>query len=143
MLRSRADSSRGDNVWVADHHCVHNNDVVQILRNNAEGEQGFAWIRSRDGHEGFILSEHLRVRPTPSTTMSQATIHRQDGEASTMLRQVPRLSREWAVWVKGHHVRLLCAIVNTRILVYIQQLHSISVVTICNTVFIVLPRGRA
>jgi hypothetical protein len=115
MLRSRADSSRDDSVWVEDRHCVHNSDVVHILRNNAESEQGFAWIRTRDGHEGFIQSELLRVRPTPSSTISQATIHRQDGEASTMLRQVPRLSREWGVWVKGHHVRLLGAIVSARI----------------------------
>lgn len=113
MLRSRADCSRDDDVWVEGRHCVENSDIVQVLRQNAQGEHGFSWIRTPDGHEGFIRSDVLRIRPAPSAIIAQATIHRPDGEASTMLRQVPKLSREMGVWVKGNHVSFVfaCAIV--------------------------------
>lgn len=92
-------------MWVDGRHCVADGDIVQVLRLNAEGEQGFAFIRIANNHEGFIRSQLLLVRPPPSTGIPGATVHRQDGEASTMLRQLPKLSREWGVWVKGHHVR--------------------------------------
>jgi hypothetical protein len=132
MLRRRADSSRDDSVWVEGKHCVDNSDIVQVLRHNAEGEQGFAWIRTQCGHEGFIRSELLRVRPAPSLMIAGATIHRQDGEASTMLRQVPKMSREQGVWVNGHHV---------------SSSRAVALALLCcrdysNTVCIALPRGR-
>ena len=133
MLRTRADSSRDDSVWVEGKHCVDNSDIVQVLRHSAEGEQGFSWIRTHGGHEGFIRSELLRVRPAPSLMIAEATIHRQDGEASTMLRQVPKLSRELGVWVNGHHVSSSRAV-------------ALALLCCCdysNTVCIALPRGRA
>ena len=71
MLRRRADSSRDDSVWVEGKHCVDNSDIVQVLRHNAEGEQGFAWIRTLDGHEGFIRSELLRVHGDIAVRVSE------------------------------------------------------------------------
>ena len=105
MLRRRAEHSRDDGVWVDGRHCVADGDIVEVLRQDADGEQGFSFIRTAHNHEGYIRSQLLQLRPPPTSVVPGATVHRQDGEASTMLRQLPKLSREWGVWVKGHHVR--------------------------------------
>ena len=126
MLRKRPDSTRDASVWVEGGHCVSDDQVVQVLRLNAEGEQGFAWIRTPEGHEGFIRTDVLRVRPLPSAMIAKATVHRLDGEASTMLRQRPDVSRGSDVWVAGHHVSVTA---------FRAMFAS------CNTLIIAWPRG--
>ncbi len=66
MLRRRADRSRDDSVWVDGRHCVANGDIVQVLRQDADGEQGFSLIRTAHNHEGFIRSQLLQLRPPPT-----------------------------------------------------------------------------
>ena len=107
MLRKRADPARDRSVYVDGRHCVGNGDVVHVLRLNAEGEQGFAWVRTGQNHEGFVRTDLLHVRPLPSVMIANASVHRLDGEPKTMLRQRPVSSRESDVWVKGHHVSFI------------------------------------
>ena len=133
MLRCRADSSRDDSVWVEGRHCVENGDIVQALQLNAEGQSAFSRIRTRDGHEGFIRAEYLRVRPVPANCIAKATVHRLDGEASSMLRRLPVLSRESSVWVQGHHVSAE---------IFCMQLCAAKGM-MYNTLRIVLPRANA
>ena len=104
MLRRRADPSRDESVWVKGRHSVGNGDIVQVLCRNSDDEGSFSRIRTRAGHEGFIRSQYLCVRPPPSTYIPNASVHRLDGEASTMLRRLAVLSRESNVWSLGNQV---------------------------------------
>jgi hypothetical protein len=92
-LRCRADNRDDNSVWVAKAAFVSQNEIVDVLRTNAAGESGFAFIRTSKDVEGFVKSEYI--------TMKRCTIHRSDEAESTMLRCRPENSEKSNVWVKG------------------------------------------
>jgi hypothetical protein len=79
ILRRRPDTSQLSDVWVDGRPEVVNGDVVAVLRINAEGENGFSYIRvtTVDGFaEGFIRSCYLTLRPLHAIVAALAAVHR-------------------------------------------------------------------
>jgi hypothetical protein len=79
ILRRRPDTSQLSDVWVDGKAEVMQGDVVSVLRINAEGEQGFSYIRiaTKNGFaEGFIRSSYLTLRPLGDGVAAVAAVHR-------------------------------------------------------------------
>ena len=79
ILRRRPDTSQLSDVWVPGKPEVMQGDVVLVLRINAEGENGFSFIRmfTVDGFaEGFIKSCYLTLRPTDASVVAIAYVYR-------------------------------------------------------------------
>ena len=68
-------------------------EIVEVLRTNAAGEAGFAFIRTGENIEGFVKTEYIKI--------TKCVIHRSDEAESTMLRCCPEDSEHHSVWVKG------------------------------------------
>jgi hypothetical protein len=58
-LRCRPENSTRSNVWLAGSTYVQQGEVVIVIRSNACAEEGFAFIRTKDGIEGFIRAEYV------------------------------------------------------------------------------------
>ena len=58
-LRCKPQDSNESDVWHSEGACVQQGERVVVLRLNAASEEGFAFIRTNDGVEGFIRSEYL------------------------------------------------------------------------------------
>jgi hypothetical protein len=65
-LRNRPDGSQKNGVWVKGNASVGQGEVVDLLRKDFAGEQGFAYIRTANNIEGFVRSEYIH-----STTSSE------------------------------------------------------------------------
>jgi hypothetical protein len=92
-LRCRAENCEDNSVWVAKGACVSQNEIVDVLRTNATGEDGFTFIQTSENVQGFVKSEHIN--------MLQCPICRPDDSESTMLRCRAENSEKSNVWVKG------------------------------------------
>ncbi len=125
ILRCRPDTSVEDSAWVAGQPHVLDRDIVQVLRINAEGETGFAWVRvfstqefgdpanavTNRHVEGFVKIDHLHSHDHASkacygykfSDFSLACVCRSDGGDTTMLRRRASSSRDDSVWVPNEH----------------------------------------
>jgi hypothetical protein len=95
-LRCRAENSDINSVWVAQGKGVvecSQNEVVDVIRTNANGEDGFTFIKTIENVEGFVKSDYIKMMP--------CSIHRPDEAENTMLRCRPENSEKNSVWVKG------------------------------------------
>ncbi len=63
ILRCRPDPARKPDVWVKGSPMVSQGETVSVLRMNAVNEEGFAWVRTASGSEGFLRSQYLTVAP--------------------------------------------------------------------------------
>lgn len=59
LLRCKADKARTSDVWTKPSYCLQANEKLVLLRENAPGEQDFAFVRTSSGAEGFVLSKHI------------------------------------------------------------------------------------
>ena len=62
-LRCKPDPARSADVWAEGNPLVCEGEAVTAVRMNAPAEEGFAWIRTASGAEGFLRSEYLAVAP--------------------------------------------------------------------------------
>jgi len=62
-LRLRPDISNGRDVWLPGGAFVEQGEKVIVVRSNADGEEGFAFIRTSQGVEGFIRAEYVGCAP--------------------------------------------------------------------------------
>jgi hypothetical protein len=69
-LRNRPDGSQKIGVWVKGNALVSQGEVVEVLRKDFVGEQGFAFIRTSNSIEGFVRSEYIQ-----STTSEAQDLH--------------------------------------------------------------------
>ena len=60
-LRSRPDGSQKSGVWVKGNAWVAQGEVVEVLRKDFVGENGFAFIRTANNTEGFVRSDYIEV----------------------------------------------------------------------------------
>ena len=63
LLRLRPDISKGRDVWLPGGAFVEQDEKVTVVRSNADGEEGFAFIRTSQGVEGFIRAEYVGCTP--------------------------------------------------------------------------------
>ena len=61
-LRNRPDGSQKNNVWVKGNASVSQGEVIEVLRKDSAGEQGFAFIRTASNTEGFVRSEYIHPK---------------------------------------------------------------------------------
>jgi hypothetical protein len=62
-LRCKPDPARTADVWAEGNPLVCEGEAVTAVRMNARDEEGFAWIRTASGAEGFLRSEYLALAP--------------------------------------------------------------------------------
>ena len=63
LLRCRPHPARTCDVWVKGNPMVSQGETVTVIRMNAANEEGFAWVRTESGVEGFLRSEYVTVAP--------------------------------------------------------------------------------
>jgi hypothetical protein len=88
LLRRRADTSQLSDVWADGKPEVMNGDVVEVLRMNAQGENGFSYIRiaTVEGPaEGFIQSCYLTLRTLDASVVALAVVHRGGFDKTTVV----------------------------------------------------------
>ena len=120
ILRCRPDATVEDSAWVTGQPHVQDRDIIQVLRMNAEGEAGFAWVRvfstqefgdranavTNRQVEGFVKIDHLHScdhADMGCSHFSLACVCRSDGGDTTMLRRRASSSRDESVWVQHGH----------------------------------------
>ena len=59
-LRNCPDGSSRNGVWVKGNASVGQGEVVEVLRKDFAGEEGFAYIRTGNNIEGFVRSEYIQ-----------------------------------------------------------------------------------
>lgn len=93
LLRCRAENTDDSSVWMGKNDSILQGEIVEVLRTDATGEVGFAFVRKEGNIHGFVKSEHIKIL--------KCSVHRTDEAESTMLRCRPENSEKNGVWVKG------------------------------------------
>jgi hypothetical protein len=93
LLRCRAENTDDSSVWMGKNDSILQGEIVEVLRTNATGEVGFAYVRTGGNVHGFVKSEYIKIM--------KCSVYRTDEAECTMLRCRPENSEKHGVWVKG------------------------------------------
>ena len=95
-LRNCPDGSSRNGVWVKGNASVGQGEVVEVIRKDFAGEQGFAFIRTANNIEGFVRSEYIQSTILEVIKQSTSTDDRIAASHNTFIQSscIPHASKE-------------------------------------------------